>query len=177
MPSATNEGAPLPLFSRFAEPLDCEAETGPGLHNVNRANLFPRWRNRQWVFAHSTGRVRHHSPTLYSHIGMVFPNWRPALDRPDEIRRHFRPTNSAPGCALTHMIGRCSPRISNFPVGRYGVSHSDVTSWEIQVPAVCCTVSGPLPSSSFGRPQEAQTALAPHARSPFRDCRQGMRSV
>ena len=32
------------------------------------------------------------------------------------------------------MIGRCSRRISHFPVGRCGVSHSDVTSWDIQVP-------------------------------------------
>ena len=32
------------------------------------------------------------------------------------------------------MIGRCSPRISHFPIGGFGVSHSDVTLWETQIP-------------------------------------------
>ena len=32
------------------------------------------------------------------------------------------------------MMGRFGPRISLFPGGCFGVSHSDVTLWEIQVP-------------------------------------------
>ena len=32
------------------------------------------------------------------------------------------------------MIGCKGPRISHLPVGCFGVSYSDVTSWEIRVP-------------------------------------------
>ena len=36
------------------------------------------------------------------------------------------------------MIGRCSPRISHFPVGRHGVSHSDVNYGKSQVLKALC---------------------------------------
>ena len=85
------------------------------------------------MFHHSAGCVCRHFPTLYSHIeGLSQLAGR--ADRPDGFRRLFRPSNIAQGCALTHMGGRCSPRISHLSAGRHGVSHADVTLLEIQVP-------------------------------------------
>ena len=64
--------------------------------------INPPRRGRQWVFAHSTGRVRHHSPTLYSHIEGL-SQLATGAPRSDGIRRLFRPSSCAPGCGRTHI--------------------------------------------------------------------------
>ena len=77
------------------------------------------------------------------------------VPRPDGIRRHFGAPRRSPKSARTH-IG--APRDHGpWPSGVSPavVSHADVTLWKFRSLAACYMAPGTLPSSSFGRPQEA----------------------